>query len=271
MKICVIGGGGAIGGYLAVMLSRAGNDVTVVARGATLAAIKDRGLTLIHDEHPEPLVAKVKAVEKMTDVETPDVVILAVKAHQVDPIIHDLAAIVGPETILIPMQNGIPWWYFQKLSGEYQDHTVETVDAGGVAKKAINPDNIIGCVVYPATFSEAPGVIRLVEGNRFPLSELNGEVTERVQKMSEMMTQAGFKSPVLEDIRSEIWLKLWGNMTFNPISALTHGTLEGICQFPLTRDLARNMMAEAQAIAGKLGVTFRVDIERRIAGAEKVG
>ncbi|MDF9787694.1 2-dehydropantoate 2-reductase [Polynucleobacter sphagniphilus] len=271
MKICVIGGGGAIGGYLAVMLSRAGNDVTVVARGATLAAIKERGLTLIHDEHPEPLVAKVKAVEKITDVETPDVVILAVKAHQVDPIIHDLAAIVGPETILIPMQNGIPWWYFQKLSGEYQDHTVETVDAGGVAKKAINPDNIIGCVVYPATFSEAPGVIRLVEGNRFPLGELNGEVTERVQKMSEMMTQAGFKSPVLENIRSEIWLKLWGNMTFNPISALTHGTLEGICQFPLTRDLARNMMAEAQAIAGKLGVTFRVDIERRIAGAEKVG
>ncbi len=271
MKICVIGGGGAIGGYLAVMLSRAGNDVTVVARGATLAAIKERGLTLIHDEHPEPLVAKVKAVEKITDVETPDVVILAVKAHQVDPIIHDLAAIVGPETILIPMQNGIPWWYFQKLSGEYQDHTVETVDAGGVAKKAINPDNIIGCVVYPATFSEAPGVIRLVEGNRFPLGELNGEVTERVKKMSEMMTQAGFKSPVLEDIRSEIWLKLWGNMTFNPISALTHGTLEGICQFPLTRDLARNMMAEAQAIAGKLGVTFRVDIERRIAGAEKVG
>ena len=271
MKICVIGGGGAIGGYLAVMLSRAGNDVTVVARGATLTAIKERGLTLIHDEHPEPLVAKVKAVEKMTDVETPDFVILAVKAHQVDPIIHDLAAIVGPETILIPMQNGIPWWYFQKLSGEYQDHTVETVDAGGVAKKAINPDNIIGCVVYPATFSEAPGVIRLVEGNRFPLGELNGEVTERVQKMSEMMTQAGFKSPVLEDIRSEIWLKLWGNMTFNPISALTHGTLEGICQFPLTRDLARNMMAEAQAIAGKLGVTFRVDIERRIAGAEKVG
>lgn len=271
MKICVIGGGGAIGGYLAVMLSRAGNDVTVVARGATLAAIKERGLTLIHEEHPEPLVAKVKAVEKMTDVETPDIVILAVKAHQVDPIIHDLAAIVGPETILIPMQNGIPWWYFQKLSGEYQDYTVETVDAGGVAKKAINPDNIIGCVVYPATFSEAPGVIRLVEGNRFPLGELNGEVTERVQKMSEMMTQAGFKSPVLEDIRSEIWLKLWGNMTFNPISALTHGTLEGICQFPLTRDLARNMMAEAQAIAGKLGVTFRVDIERRIAGAEKVG
>jgi 2-dehydropantoate 2-reductase len=271
MKVCVIGGGGAIGGYLAVMLARAGNEVTVVARGATLAAIKERGLTLIRDDLPEPLVVRVKAVEKMTEVETPDVIILAVKAHQVDPIIGDLARMMGPKTILIPMQNGIPWWYFQKLSGQYQNHTVETVDAGGVAKNAINPDNILGCVVYPATITEAPGVIRLVEGNRFPLGELDGTVSERAQTMSEMMTQAGFKSPILEDIRSEIWLKLWGNMTFNPISALTHGTLEGICQFPLTRELARSMMSEAQAIAGKLGVTFRVDIERRIAGAEKVG
>ncbi|MBU3568041.1 2-dehydropantoate 2-reductase [Polynucleobacter alcilacus] len=271
MKICVIGGGGAIGGYLAVMLARAGNEVTVVARGATLAAIKERGLALIMDDQPEPLVAEVKAVEKIADAETPDVVILAVKAHQVEPIIDDLAAIIGPETILIPMQNGIPWWYFQKLAGEYQDHSVETVDAGGAAKKAISPNNIIGCVVYPATFTQAPGVIRHVEGNRFPLGELDGMSTERIQKISEMMSAAGFKSPILDDIRSEIWLKLWGNMTFNPISALTHGTLEGICQHPLTKELARNMMAEAQTVAEKLGVTFRVDIERRIAGAEKVG
>ncbi|CAM3736727.1 2-dehydropantoate 2-reductase [Polynucleobacter antarcticus] len=271
MKICVIGGGGAIGGYLAVMLARAGNDVTVVARGATLAAIKERGLALIMNDQPEPLVAQVKAVEKIADAGISDVVILAVKAHQVDPIIHDLAAIIGPETILIPMQNGIPWWYFQKLGGDYQDHSVETVDPGGVAKLAINPNNIIGCVVYPATFTQAPGVIRHVEGNRFPLGELDGKPTDRIQKISEMMTAAGFKSPILEDIRSEIWLKLWGNMTFNPISSLTHGTLEGICQHPLTKELARNMMAEAQTIAEKLGVTFRVDIERRIAGAEKVG
>jgi 2-dehydropantoate 2-reductase len=271
MKICVIGGGGAIGGYLAVMLARAGNEVTVVARGATLAAIKERGLALIMDDQPEPLVAEVKAVEKIRDAEIPDVVILAVKAHQVEPIIDDLAAIMGPETILIPMQNGIPWWYFQKLGGDYQDHAVETVDAGGLAKKTINPNNIIGCVVYPATFTQAPGVIRHVEGNRFPLGELDGKTTDRIQKISEMMTAAGFKSPILDDIRSEIWLKLWGNMTFNPISSLTHGTLEGICQNPLTKELARNMMAEAQTIAEKLGVTFRVDIERRIAGAEKVG
>ena len=271
MKICVIGGGGAIGGYLAVMLARAGNEVTVVARGATLAAIQERGLALIMDDQPEPLIAQVKAVEKITDVKNPDLVILAVKAHQVEPIVDDLANIMGPKTILIPMQNGSPWWYFQKLAGPFQDHSVETVDAGGKAKKAINPENIIGCVVYPATFTQAPGVIRHVEGNRFPIGELNGQVTERIQAVSEVMVAAGFKSPVLEDIRSEIWLKLWGNMTFNPISALTHGTLEGICQYPLTRELARSMMAEAQTIAEKLGVTFRVDIERRIAGAEKVG
>jgi len=271
MKICVLGGGGAIGGYLAVMLARAGNEVTVVARGATLAAIQERGLALIMDDQPEPLIAQVKAVEKITDVKNPDLVILAVKAHQVEPIVDDLANIMGPKTILIPMQNGIPWWYFQKLAGPFQDHSVETVDAGGKAKKAINPENIIGCVVYPATFTQAPGVIRHVEGNRFPIGELNGQVTERIQAVSEVMVAAGFKSPVLEDIRSEIWLKLWGNMTFNPISALTHGTLEGICQYPLTRELARSMMAEAQTIAEKLGVTFRVDIERRIAGAEKVG
>ena len=271
MKICVIGGGGAIGGYLAVMLARAGNEVTVVARGATLAAIQERGLALIMDDQPEPLIAQVKAVEKITDVKNPDLVILAVKAHQVEPIVDDLANIMGPKTILIPMQNGIPWWYFQKLAGPFQDHSVETVDAGGKAKKAINPENIIGCVVYPATFTQAPGVIRHVEGNRFPIGELNGQVTGRIQAVSEVMVAAGFKSPVLEDIRSEIWLKLWGNMTFNPISSLTHGTLEGICQYPLTRELARSMMAEAQTIAEKLGVTFRVDIERRIAGAEKVG
>jgi len=228
-------------------------------------------LALIMDDQPEPLIAQVKAVEKITDVKNPDLVILAVKAHQVEPIVDDLANIMGPKTILIPMQNGIPWWYFQKLAGPFQDHSVETVDAGGKAKKAINPENIIGCVVYPATFTQAPGVIRHVEGNRFPIGELNGQVTERIQAVSEVMVAAGFKSPVLEDIRSEIWLKLWGNMTFNPISALTHGTLEGICQYPLTRELARSMMAEAQTIAEKLGVTFRVDIERRIAGAEKVG
>ncbi len=271
MKICVIGGGGAIGGYLATKLARAGNQVTVVARGATLAAIQKNGLTLFMENEPCPLVAQVRAVEKITDVGIPDVIMLAVKAHQIEPIIDDLASIVGPETVLIPMQNGIPWWYFQNLPGKFEDFPVETVDAGGQIMKKINPKNVIGCVVYPATYSESPGVIRHVEGNRFPLGELDGSQSERIQKISQVMADAGFKSPILEDIRSEIWLKLWGNMTFNPISALTHEHLEGICKNPLTKDLARCMMLEAQMIAEKLGVVFRVDVERRISGAEKVG
>jgi 2-dehydropantoate 2-reductase len=271
MKICVIGGGGAIGGYLAVMLARAGNDVTVLARGATLEAIQKNGLNLILENHEAPLHATVKAVAKISEVETPDIIMLAVKAHQVEPIVDDLAEIMGPDTVLIPMQNGIPWWYFQRLNGDFEEHAVETVDPSGMIMRKINPANIMGCVVYPATFTKSPGVIQHVEGNRFPIGELDGSMSERAQRISEMMTLAGFKSPILDDIRAEIWLKLWGNMTFNPISALTHEHLEGICQFPLTKDLARNMMTEAQAIAEKLGVVFRVDIEKRIAGAEKVG
>lgn len=271
MKICVIGGGGAIGGYLAARLARAGNQLTVVARGKTLEAIQKNGITLFMEDEPRPIVARVTAVEKIRDAGTPDVVILAVKAHQIEPIVDDLASIVGPETVVIPMQNGIPWWYFQKLPGQFEDLPVETVDAGGQIMKKINPRNVIGCVVYPATYAESPGVIRHVEGNRFPLGELDGSQSERIQKISQVMADAGFKSPILEDIRSEIWLKLWGNMTFNPISALTHEHLEGICKNPLTKDLARCMMQEAQTIAEKLGVVFRVDIERRISGAEKVG
>lgn len=272
MKICIIGGGGAIGGYLAVMLAKAGNDVTVVARGETLKAIQKNGLQLILEGEREPIVAHVKAVDHISAVhETPEVIMLAVKAHQVEPIVDDLAGLMGPDTVLIPMQNGIPWWYFQRLNGQHQDHVVDTVDPGGSIMKKINPKNILGCVVYPATITRSPGVIEHVEGNRFPIGELDGSISERAQRISQVMTEAGFKSPILDDIRAEIWLKLWGNMTFNPISALTHEHLEGICQFPLTKNLARNMMTEAQTIAEKLGVIFRVDIDRRIAGAEKVG
>jgi 2-dehydropantoate 2-reductase len=272
MKICIIGGGGAIGGYLAVMLAKAGNEVTVVARGETLKAIQKNGLQLILEGESKPLVAHVKAVDRISAVlETPEVIMLAVKAHQVEPIVDELADLMGPETVLIPMQNGIPWWYFQRLNSCHLNHVVETVDPDGFIMKKINPANILGCVVYPATITQSPGVIEHVEGNRFPIGELDGSISERAQRSSQVMTEAGFKAPILDDIRAEIWLKLWGNMTFNPISALTHEHLEGICQFPLTKDLARNMMTEAQTIAEKLGVVFRVDIDRRIAGAEKVG
>ncbi|HQT80759.1 MAG: 2-dehydropantoate 2-reductase [Ferrovum sp. 37-45-19] len=271
MKICIIGGGGAIGGFLAVQLARSGNEVTVVARGKTLSAILEKGLTLISEEHPEGIQGPVRAVENFSEVGVVDLIILAIKAHQLSPIVNQINQIVGPETVIIPMQNGIPFWYFQRQDGPYQNHIIETVDPQGLIMKTLNPNQIIGCVVYPAAMSVSPGVIKHVEGVRFPLGELDGAMTERIQKISAVMTAAGFKSPILEDIRSEIWLKLWGNLTFNPISALTHGTLLEICQHPKTRELAKEMMTEAQNIAHQLDVTFRVSIEKRIDGAEKVG
>ncbi len=271
MKICIIGGGGAIGGFLAVQLARAGNEVTVVARGATLEAIRQNGLKLITDEHPEGLTAEVRIVDKIVDAGLQELVILAMKAHQVSPIAHFLPSIIGPDTVVIPMQNGIPFWYFQRHGGEFENRTVETVDAGGIIMNTIDPHQIIGCVVYPAAVTVAPGVIKHVEGTRFPIGELDGTTTPRAQRVSETFIAAGFKSPILESIRSEIWLKLWGNMTFNPISALTHATLIEICQHPLSRELAHDMMVEARDVAHRLGITFRLGIEKRIEGAEKVG
>ena len=169
------------------------------------------------------------------------------------------------------LQNGIPWWYFQKFKGDYSNRVVETVDPGGILFRGIDPDRIVGCIAYPAAVVSEPGVIRHIEGNRFPVGELDGSLSDRVSRVSEIFSEAGFKSRILEDIRSEIWLKLWGNMTFNPISALTHATLVDICQFPLTRALAASMMTEAKAIAERLGAVFRVPMERRISGAEAVG
>ena len=165
----------------------------------------------------------------------------------------------------------VPWWYFQNLGGDYAGRIVESVDAGGLLFKSINPNRLIGCIAYPAATIFEPGVIRHIEGNRFPVGELSGKETERVQRVSRLFTESGFKSRILDDIRSEIWLKLWGNLSFNPISALTHSTLVDICQFPLSRQLAATMMTEAQAVAERLGARFRIPLEKRIAGAEGVG
>ena len=201
-----------------------------------------------------------------------DYVLLTVKAHQVGPIAADLKHLIGPNTAVVTLQNGIPWWYFlHGYDGAQAGKQVENSDPGGAIARHLDAAKVIGSVVYPAAILEAPGVVRVVEGNRYTLGEPDGSTSERVTILSEKLTRAGFKAPVIGDIRSEIWLKLWGNLSFNPISALTHATLVDICQFPDTRALARAMMEEAQAIANTLGVTFRVDIDRRIAGAEKVG
>ena len=270
MKICIVGAG-SIGGYLAVLFAQAGNDVTVIARGAHLAAIRANGLRLIQEDGAECIAHNVTASDRIDAVGKHDLVILGVKAHQVQPIAKELNALFHDDTVLIPMQNGIPWWYFQRHGGAYEGYSIESADPGGAIAAAIDPQRIIGCVVYPAASIIAPGVIRHIEGSRFPVGELDGTETPRVIEVSNAFIAAGLKSPVLTNIRAEIWLKLWGNLSFNPISALTHSTLVDLCQFPLSRELAENMMLEAKAVANRLGIEFRVPIEKRIAGAEKVG
>jgi 2-dehydropantoate 2-reductase len=268
MRICVVGAG-AIGGLLAVKLSAAGAKVSVVIRGAHLQAVRTAGLKLI--EAGQETVQSLPAAEHIAELGPQDVLILALKAHQLVPIIDEVAAAIGPETCVVTAQNGIPWWYFQKSGGPYEGTRLESVDPGGVISRKFPVSAILGSIVYAACDLIAPGVIRHIEGNRFPLGELDGSETPRLRALVEVFRQAGFKSPVMDDIRSEIWLKLWGNLCFNPISALTHATLQDICRFPRTRALATAMMTEAQSIGEKLGVRFKVSLEKRIAAAEAVG
>ena len=270
MKIAIIGAG-AIGGYVGVKLALAGEDVTFIVRGANLDAIHKNGMKLIMHDGTEHVARSVKATNNYGEAGRQDMVILAMKAHQVEAVANDVPKLFGAETVVVTMQNGIPYWYFHKHGGALAGSRVHSVDPSGLIGEKIPAERVIGCVVYPASELIAPGVVKHIEGDRFPVGELDGSATERVKQVSECFTKAGFKAPVLEDIRAEIWLKLWGNLTFNPISALTRSTLVDICQYPLTRELAAAMMTEAQTIANKLGITFRVPLEKRIAGAEKVG
>jgi 2-dehydropantoate 2-reductase len=270
VKIAIIGVG-AIGGYVGMRLARAGEDVTFIARGANLEALRAKGLTLINPDGSEEHAAQVRATDDYAAAGRQDLIILATKAHQVAPIANDIAALFGPDTVVVPMQNGIPYWYFHGFKGALAGTRVKSVDPHGSIYEKIPPARVIGCVVYPAAELLAPGLVKHVEGNRFPVGEPDGSNSERVARVSQCFVKSGLQAPVLGDIRSEIWLKLWGNLTFNPISALTRATLAAICQYPLSRALAAAMMTEAQAIASKLGVTFRVPLEKRIAGAERVG
>jgi 2-dehydropantoate 2-reductase len=270
MKIAIVGAG-AIGGYVGAKLALAGEEVTFIVRGANLTAIGNNGIKLIMQDGTEHVAANVKATDDYAQAGPQDLVILALKAHQVEAVADQLPKLFGPDTAVVTMQNGIPYWYFHRHGGPFEGRTVASVDPTGKQARLIPPERVIGCVVYPASDLIAPGVVQHVEGDRFPLGELDGSSSERVLAISEAFTRAGFKAPVLANIRAEIWLKLWGNLTFNPISALSHSTLVDICQFPLTRELACAMMQEAEAVAGKLGIEFRVTLDKRIAGAEKVG
>jgi 2-dehydropantoate 2-reductase len=274
MKIAVVGAG-AIGGYLGGWLAAAGEDVTFIARGKNLDAIKTRGMTVFGEDGKSVTTTNVRAFEKLSDAGVQDVVLLTVKAHQVAAVAGDLRHLCNADTAIVTMQNGIPWWYFEKLgtrdSGLGTRRSLATVDPDGSIAKAVDPSRLIGSVVYPAAVLESPGVVRVVEGRRFAIGELDGKTTPRIERISAVLSKAGFKAPILDDIRGEIWLKLWGNLSFNPISALTHATLVDLLTYPPTRELSIAMMREAEQVANKLGVTFRVGIDKRIAGAEKVG
>ncbi len=270
MKIAVVGAG-AIGGYLGAKLALAGEDVTFIARNQNLAAIDAHGFRLILEDGSEQHAETARAVQKMADAGPQDAVLLTVKAHQVRDLLPELRALFGPKTMVVTMINGLPWWYFHRLAGPYEGRRLESVDPGGTLAEGIEPDRIIGSVVYPATELVAPGVVRVIEGNRFTLGELDGSRSARIEALSQTFMRAGFKSPVARDIRSEIWIKLWGNLSLNPISALSHATLQDICRFPLTRTLVERMMTEGQAVAEKLGVVFKVSLAQRIAGAEAIG
>ncbi len=269
MKICIFGAG-AIGGYMGAKLAAAGAEVSLVARGPHLAAMQSKGLTLL-EEGAEPLTVPVRATDKAADLGPQDYVILTLKAHSVPGVVEHIKPLLGDGSTLVSGVNGVPWWYFHKFDGPLEGTRITSVDPGDAQWNGFGPDNVLGCVVYPAAEVVEPGVINHIEGNRFSLGEPDGSKSERALALSKALATAGLRAPVRPRLRDEIWVKLWGNLSFNPISALTHATLDVLCTDEGTRAVARNMMVEAQEIAEKLGVKFPIDVDRRIDGGAAVG
>ncbi len=268
MKIAVFGAG-AIGGYLAVKLSQAGADVSVIARGPHLAAIRANGLTLKSGE--DTVSVKPRCSDKADDIGPQDYVIVTLKANGLLSAAPEIQKLMGPETALVTAINGIPYWYFYGQKGPWRDRTIKSLDPDGHLWKLLPPRRAIGCIVYPAAEVVAPGVIEHHYGNRFSLGEPDGSKSMRVEALSQMLVKAGLKAPVRTNIRDEIWVKLWGNLAFNPLSALTSSTLERLATRPDLRAVARTMMEEAQAVGEALGAKFAISIDKRIDGAGEVG
>ncbi|TMA27031.1 MAG: 2-dehydropantoate 2-reductase [Deltaproteobacteria bacterium] len=268
MKICVYGAG-AIGGLMGGKLALAGQDVTLIARGPHLEAMKARGLKLISEGKTD--VVRPRVTSDSREAGEQDYVILSVKAHALVGIADAVQPLLGKKTALVPAINGVPWWYFYKLPGPYQDTKLQSVDPGGVLWEKLPPERVIGCVVYPAVDVVEPGVVEHTYSNRFDLGEPDGSKSERAQVFSKAMIDAGFRAPVRPRIRENLWVKLWGNLSFNMICALTHATLDLVIGDEGTRAVARAMMLEAQRVGEKLGVDFPLDVDRRIAGAAEVG
>jgi 2-dehydropantoate 2-reductase len=269
VKICIYGAG-AIGGYLAAGLAAVDDvELSLVARGAHLKAIQEHGLKLEIDG--EERVCHPRATNNPADLGPQDYVIVCLKAHQAWEVAEQLSPLLGDNTAVVTGQNGVPWWYTYGLDKRFEMLRLQSVDPGNRQWKTIGPERAIGCVVYPATEIVSPGVVRHTYGDRFSLGEPDGSDTERCRRLSDVLKAAGFDAPVLPDIRNELWLKLWGNLCFNPISALTRATLDIVTTQADLRALCVHMMTEAQEVATTFGVSFRVDLEKRIRGASRVG
>jgi 2-dehydropantoate 2-reductase len=265
----VIAGAGAIGGYIGAKLAKAGADVVLFARGPHLQAMQTRGLRVTSDEGDFEVRPQVTG--DLSTIGTTDVVFLGVKAHGLTTLAPALRPLFGPDTVVVSTQNGIPWWYFQNCGGELDGLRLERVDPGGVIASSIEPQRVVGSLAYFATDIAEPGVIHHTEGNRISFGEPDGTKSERAKKIAEALIGAGFRCPVTARFRHEIWVKLLGNVAFNPISALTGGTLEELARHPDTSTVVREIMRETEAVAGKLGIEMPISIDQRMAGAEKVG
>ncbi len=268
MKFAIVGAG-AIGGLVGARLAKAGHDVNLIARGPHLAAIKKNGLRLMAPSGD--FTVRVKASEDPADIGPVDVVIISLKAHSLPAMAGRLPVLFKEETVVITAMNGLPWWYFQRHGGEYENTTIETLDPGGVITKAIAPERVLGCIVLPAAEIAAPGVIQHMEGGTFPIGELDGTISDRALRISAAMTESGFKCPISRKIRHDIWVKLMGNVAFNPISALTGATLADMCEHEQVRPLVHDIMVEVRTLCENLGEELSVTVERRIEGARKVG
>lgn len=271
MQRIAIVGAGAIGGYIGARLALSNTDVTLIARGAHLAAIQRDGLVLEYADGRREVAHPALATDDMAAAGPQDAVIVAVKTQALSALVTPMRALFGPHTVVVFAQNGIPWWYFLRHGGPHEGHQLASVDPNGQIAAAIEIERVIGCVVYPAAAIARPGVIRHIEGNRFTLGEPDGSRSERLLALAQRFTAAGMKAPARPDIRSEIWIKLWGNLSFNPISALTRATVDRIISDPGAHALVSAMMAEAQHVAETLGIRFPITIERRIKMAEDIG
>jgi 2-dehydropantoate 2-reductase len=265
----LIAGAGAIGAYLGACMHRAGEDVTLFARGPHLRAMQAKGVRVLSSEGD--FEARPKIVERLEDAGPVDVIFLGVKAHSLTQLAPQLKLLLRENTIVVSTENGIPWWYFQLGAGEFSDFRLERVDPGGVIGQSIDPRRVVGSIVYLASEIVEPGVIRHTEGNRISLGEPDGSKSERIRAIADALIKAGFKCPVTARLRNEIWVKILGNVAFNPISTLTRATVVQMVRDPEVLILVRNIMTEVEAVANKLGIELPISIEKRIAGAERVG